>query len=330
MPRLHRLDFRNALHTVRIQGREGTCIFFDSSAVNNSRNSTPHVRQFEQWLGDSCTDCSCLLHAYNVEPNRAAWVLQTTGVPLAAVMLRLGAQYSRYLHAQGLLPEHNSPFARRYESRVLAPEYLPHAVRRVHLSPVLAGLCQRATHYPFSSAQTYLGGPALVSVDMSAVYAVLERRGFVGLRGYREFMDLPETPYVARLFDNGSPLDARIVGGPLFVKQARDRASHPAVPPTREQLISAVTNLIHMTPAEISSATRMGVLARSLVAWHGLRAGAASLAEIGSWFGVSGATLGQGIRYHRRLTPGLFEQLDLSTLEHRSGTRMARESDEGL
>jgi len=191
----------------------------------------------------------------------------------------VGAQYSRYLHAQGLLPEHNSPFARRYESRVLAPEYLPHAVRRVHLSPVLAGLCQRATHYPFSSAQTYLGGPALVSVDMSAVYAVLERRGFVGLRDIENSWTF-RNPLCRETFDNGSPLDARIVGRPLFVKQAHDRAAHPAVPPTREELISAVTKLIHMTPAEISSATRMGVLARSLVAWHGLRAGAASLAKL--------------------------------------------------
>jgi len=85
------------LHTVRIQGREGTCIFFDSSAVNNSRNSTPHVRQFEQWLGDSCTDCSCLLHAYNVD-RIAQLGAANDGRTLAAVMLSWVRSTRVYLH----------------------------------------------------------------------------------------------------------------------------------------------------------------------------------------------------------------------------------------
>jgi hypothetical protein len=265
-----------------------------------------------------------------VEPNAAAWVLQTAGMPLSAFMLRLAGQYSRYLHSQQRVPDTINPFARRYESKVLAPEYVPHAVRRVHASPRLAGLCMRPADYPFSSAQAYLDRPAQVAVDLSAVREALERRGLFGLQGYREFMDLPETPYVANLFERGSVLDARIVGTPLFVRQALDRAKHPPSPPTREQLIAAVAQLIRQAPAEIFTATHAGVLGRSLVAWYGLRAGTASLAEIGSWFDVSGATLGQGIRHHRRLAPELFDRLSVPELEHRSGTGLAREADAEL
>ena len=333
MPRVQRLDLRNELHIVRIHGRDGAYIIFDPSVLvglpeNSLAVNAPHVRQFVQLLGETCAVCGCILHAYSVEPNSAAWIVRTAGLPLAALMLRLGGQYSRYLHSRQLVPENINPFARRYESKVLAPEYLPHAIRRVHRSPSLAGLCQRPAGYPFSSAQAYLGRPTSVPLDLTAVHEVLERRGLSGLRGYREFMDQPETLYVANLFENGSALDARIVGTPLFVRQAHDRAAHRPAPPTREQLIAAVAKLMDKAPAAVLWQAHVGALSRALVAWYGLRAGTASLAEIGAWFGVRGATLGQGIRHYRQLAPRLFQQLGISELDYQSGTRFTREYDE--
>jgi len=61
--------------------------------------------------------------------------------------------------------------------------------------------------------------------------------------------------------------------------------------------------------------THVGVLGRALVAWYGLRKGAATLTQIGRWFSVTSATLGQGIRRHRGVTPDLFNLPILPGLE---------------
>jgi hypothetical protein len=151
-----------------------------------------------------------------------------------------------------------------------------------------------------------MGEIAHVPITTAALKTELEVKGHHGLRGYREFMDLDETPYVASLLSHGSPLDSRIVGDKVFVQRARYMAAHSAVLPTREQLIAGVARLLNVTPTDIHSATHVGVLGRALVAWYGLRSGAATLTEMGRWFSVTGATLGQAMHYHRGTSPELF------------------------
>jgi hypothetical protein len=160
-----------------------------------------------------------------------------------------------------------------------------------------------------------MGEIAHLPIITAALTTELEVKGHHGLRGYREFMDLDETPYVANLLSHGSPLDSRIVGDKVFVQKARLMAAHPAAVPTRDQLVAAVAQLIDVTPTDIYSATHVGVLGRALVAWYGLRSGAATLTEMGRWFSVTVATLGQAIRHHRSVTPDLFNLAILPSLE---------------
>jgi hypothetical protein len=169
--------------------------------------------------------------------------------------------------------------------------------------------------YPFSSERAYTGEFARIPITMSDLRAALELKGLFGSRGYREFMDQDETPYVTNLLSHGSSLDSRIVGDRVFVQKARDMAAHPAAPPTREQLVAGVARLLNVMPADIFSATQVGVLGRSLVAWYGVRTGAATLTEMARWFSVTAATLGQGIRHHRSVTPALFDLAALPGLE---------------
>src|SRR6266481_2584923 len=51
------------------------------------------------------------------------------------------------------------------------------------------------------------------------------------------------------------------------------RAAHPAASPAPEQIIAAVARLRNRPPADIYSATPVGVRGRALVAWYGLRSG---------------------------------------------------------
>jgi putative transposase len=309
MPRLERLEFKDAIHYVRVRGRTGADIFFDPHTFRRfpkaPRQYAPHVQRFELLLAAACEECGTILHGYCLEPNSGILVLQTTGISLQAFMQRLSNRYSRYLRAGGFV-EGRGVFGARYDSKVVAPEYLPHVVRRAHRSPILAGLCRRRLDYPFSSERAYMGELALIPIATGALLTELEGKGHHGLRGYRDFMDQDETPYVANLLSNGSPLDSRVVGDKVFVQKARYAAAHPAALPTRDQIIESVAHLMNISPSDIYSATHIGVVARALVAWYGLRSGAATLSEMGRWFSVTGATLGQAMRHHRVDSPHLF------------------------
>jgi hypothetical protein len=160
-----------------------------------------------------------------------------------------------------------------------------------------------------------VGVRAPVRLETDAVWRALERRGMFGLRGYRDFMEKAETPHVAELFDQGSPLDARVVGGNLFVAQVRDAAAHPPSPVTKDQLLAGVEKLLGAEPGALPAAGHQAVLGRALVAWYALRVGIASLREVGTWFGVSGATLGKGIRRYRGVSPELFARKTLRGIQ---------------
>jgi putative transposase len=321
MPRRERLDFKDAIHYASVHGRAGADIFFNPRRFRQipqaRREDAPGVLRFESLLGETCQECGTLLYAYCVEPNSATLVLRTTGLPLKAFMQQLCGGYSRYLHTDGLM-EGNSAFRARYDAKVVAPEYLRHAVRRAHRSPVVSGLCNRPVDYPFSSERAYLGEAAALPLDMSGVQDSMKLRGFSGVRGYREFMDKDETPFVAKLLSKGSPLDARIAGDDVFVQKARLSAAHPPEPPTRDQLVDSVARLLDKTPDDILSATHVGALGRALVAWYGRRMGAATLTEMGRWFSVTGSTLAQGIRHHRSVSPELFSLAALPGFETRT------------
>ncbi len=309
MPRHERLNFRDAIHYAQVRGRNGSDIFFDPHTLRRfpqaPRQYAPHALRFELLLAEACTECGTILHGYCLEPNSGILVLQTAGASLQALMQRLLNRYSRYRRAAGFVGGRRV-FGARYGSKVVAPEYLPHVVRRAHRSPVLAGLCRRRLDYPFSSERAYMGESAQIPITTAALMTELEVKGHHGPRGYREFMDQDETPYLANLLSRGSPLDSRVIGDKVFAQKARHMAAHPAASPTPEQIIAAVARLLNRTPADIYSATPVGVLGRALVAWYGLRSGAATLTETGRWFSISGATLGQAIRHHRKVKPEIF------------------------
>jgi len=325
MPRPHRLDFQGAIHYVRVRGRAESNIFFEPALLARHPkdwwNNAPHVRKFLELLNEPLAECGAQLYAYSVEPNVASLLVQTLGAPVHRFMQRVCGSFSRHWHAAGThAGEKRGAFAQRYESQVIAPEYVPHAVRRVHAAPYAAGLRWPSMSYPFSSERAYVGGRASSLLHGGVVEEALEEKGFVGPNGYREFTALPESAYVVRLFETGSPEDARIVGNRTFVMQARDRAAHPAPTPTREQLIAGVAASLHIAPAEMFGATHRGVLGRSLVAWYGLRTRAATLAEMARWFSVSAATLGRGFRYYRRRAPEYFASRALPGWDFRAGT----------
>lgn len=318
MSRPHRLDFQGAIHNVHVRGREGLNIFFDAGVLASTTDrwqSSPHVRRFLQLLDQCCSECGTEMFGYCIEPNECSLLLRTQGAPLDACMRRLGGRYSRYLHHEQVVPTSLCAFGARYEAKVVAPEYLLHALRRLHAHPLRTGLARRAIDYPFSSSRTYLGERARARLEMNPLWKALELKGLPGLRGYRQFMERTESDFVVRLFEKGSSIDARVVGSNTFVQQARLAAGHPPAPVSREQLIAAVAALLGARKEELFDANHQAVMGRALVASYALRLGVGSLREVGSWFEVSGTALGKGIRYYRRVAPELFARQTLPGIE---------------
>jgi putative transposase len=309
MPRLGRLEFKGANYWVQLNGWTGDPIFFNAGVsdhpLKDNDRSVSHVVEFERLLARIGAECATQFIAYCFLSNQCHLVLRTDGAPLHSFIQRLCSQFSRYLRTH-ISTSPGKVFGSRYQCKVVAPEYLPHAARRVHRVPFddIAG--DRVFHYPFSSARAYLGVEAPLPLERSALMNPLAAKGHSGTRGYREFMNLQDSPYIAGLFHRGSPLDGRVVGGKLFVSQARTMASHPSRSPSKDELIDAVVRQLKVTRTEIHSHSAMGSLGRSLVAWYGLRSGAATLTEMGRWFGITGATLGQTMHHHRLIYPSFF------------------------
>ena len=97
--------------------------------------------------------------------------------------------------------------------------------------------------------------------------------------------------------------------------QVRNAAGHRSEAVTRDQLLAGVAKLLGTAPQAFSTADHLAVLGRALVAWYALRAGTASLREVGTWFDVSGATLGKGIRHYRDVSPELFARKTLPGIQ---------------
>lgn len=295
--RLH--DFQGATHLVRVRGRPGDHIFFNADILR-SRAEVPRkpseLLHFECLAWEIFGECGALVHGFSLEPDRGTWVLQTMGSPLEAIMRRVCGEHSRYLHHHRGIPKGRPAFPARYEAKVISPAYLAHAVRRVHRSPMEAGLSTHYAFYPFSSDRNYRGEVPTFPLTTADVWRSLARRGHLGVRGYAKFMEQDETPYVCGLFKHGSPEDARIVGDRLYAAKVRSWAKQARAVPSSEQLVETVARILGKTSDDIRSPTHMGVLGRALVAWYATRTGAASLTEVGEWFSISGAALHAAIR----------------------------------
>ena len=298
-----RLDFPGAIHLIVMHGRADAAIFFNPDLIQgrsaNPYEHAPAVRQFEALLTQAHEEYDALIHAYAVLPNTAMIVLQTSNAPLEWIMHDMRGQYACQVGLSGGSRKGESIFQGRYSSKVIAPMYFPHAVRRVHQAPAVAGLCSRID-YPFSSDAAYRRRQFPQWLNKQTLYQSL------GRRDYGTFMDEKDTPHIQKLFTHGWPRAHSIVGNFDFVKLAESLAGAPRHHPSREQLIDVAAGILKVSGDVVRSKTHVGALARGLVASYALRTGAATRVEVGRWFGLTGSAVTHAIRYHRGTSPHYF------------------------
>lgn len=299
MPRRVRLEFQGATHWVRLIAEK-------RHARSSGWIAAAEGKSIEQALSQACMECGANLHAYYIGEGRMAFLAHTRGSSMSSLMQRLSSRYYHLLRASAH-PTDEKLANRRYDSKVVAPDYAPYVVRRIHNIPVISGLCAQRIDYPFSSERAYLGEASRVTLDMAPLMNALEQRGYFGLRGYRQFMAKNDTPRVAELLTRGAAADPRIIGDPEFVQLAlRAAATRTNSSSSLDGLVLTVSELMGQPPSIVRSRTRLGTLARALVAWYGVRQGVSSLAATARAFGVTTAALGQAMRRHRAASARLF------------------------
>ena len=308
MPRAPRCEFPGAIHLVSLTGYSGGQVFYDpgvlSSFPDNPRVHTPQANQFEAILWQTCDQYNALVHAYRLDSNAAFTVLQTLGAPLGWIVHDVLARYSMHLIQRHRVPKGQKPFPLRYKAQLVQPAKLPYAVRYVQRITYASDGRRRAINHPFSSHLIYCGRkPRPQTFVTSPTLKALANIGYFGTTAYFDFMARSDSPVIADM------LSRRVVGEQHFARFVREQTCKRQQTLSADDILLAVTETVLHTEANVAcSSSHLGALARALVAWYAMRTGAARIASVARWFGVSSSDLRYLIHRHREINPQYFSK----------------------
>ena len=142
----------------------------------------------------------------------------------------------------------------------------------------------------------------------SEVLEALGQRDRDVARAYRTLMNEPPNARIIALFEHGSRMDSRVVGGFGFLSVIERKSVGRGTSSSPAEIIVAVCRWQNVTPCQLlsRSISRHGVLVRSLVACHMLSLGGTNLAKLARQFGIQRWTLRSAIERHRKRRPDLF------------------------
>lgn len=303
-----RCELRCAIHLVTAAGYSGGHVFYDPQLFKrfpeNPRRHAPDAEYLERLLWDTCEQYDARVHGYIIEPNVVLAVIQTLRAPLRWIMHDVLARYAMHLVEHNRTPAGIRPFPRRYKEQIVQPSKLPYAVRYVQRRANTGDQTHRAVNHPFSSSLIYCGRrPRPTCFVVSGTRERLRNLGHVGTAAYFEFMAHSDSPAIADL------LSRPVVGEREFVESVRAGCSETPYGPCADEILQEVAScLLHTDPSIVCSSTHQGALARALVAWYAMRTGAAQIATVSRWFGVTSSNLRYLIREHRRKSPHYFSR----------------------
>jgi hypothetical protein len=109
-------------------------------------------------------------------------------------------------------------------------------------------------------------------------------------------------------FQLASAVDPRVLGDAGFIRSLPRNAGLYRTSLTLDQIIDAVCTMLGLERGDVlsKSGKRDLVLARSLIAWHAMQRGVATLSEASRRVGRDPSTVSTGIERNRRLRPKLF------------------------
>jgi REP element-mobilizing transposase RayT len=251
MARPLRIEFPDAWYHVMNRGAGYRSIF----------NEDPHRSMFLELLGELDRMFRVETHAYCLMDNHYHLLVHTPEGNLQRAMRHLNGvytqRYNRLQKTDGAL------FRGRYQAILIEPDaYLLNVSRYIHLNPVVAGLAERASDYPWSSYNAYAGHAAapewLHSRFILAMIGQSRRR-----QRYRSFVEAGMDEETANFF--GTSKRNPILGSDAFRERlVSNLEDNPEIPemrravaiPTLSQIVTTVAERFSVSEETITRGAR--------------------------------------------------------------------------
>jgi putative transposase len=213
MPRSARLTVPGLPHHVTHRGNHRQSVFF----------SDRDHRLYLRYLAAACAATGTSVWGWCLMPNHVHLVLvPSVESGLSAVLHRTQGRYTRAINAREKWD--GQLWQGRFASFVMDERHLLACARYVDLNPVRAGLVERASDWPWSSARAHLGGPPDPLTDPGPL---LER--WPDWRSILEAGDDPRSLEAIRERErSGRPL-----GSKAFIARLAKAAGRELEPPRR-------------------------------------------------------------------------------------------------
>ncbi|OPL17584.1 MAG: hypothetical protein AVO35_09135 [Candidatus Aegiribacteria sp. MLS_C] len=196
MPRIHRIDWKNALHHVMARGIEKSVIF----------RSEQDKESFADRLGNCVLETGVSVIAWCIMPNHIHILAITNDIPLSKFMQKLltghAVHFNKKYSRTGYL------FQNRYRSILVQSEgYMHKLVKYIHLNPVKANMVRSVNcldSYPWTSHIEIARPGKYPWQDRKRVLSEFGSDEASQLVAYNSFMRLEEYYQNDQMLENGN------------------------------------------------------------------------------------------------------------------------------
>lgn len=287
MARKPRIHFPGALYHVMFRGNAGQPVF--STDEDRSR--------FFLLLQEGTCRFGYRVHAFCLMDNHIHLALQVGQLPLAKGMQNLSFRYTRWMNVrQGRM---GHLFQGRYKAILVdADAYLLQLVRYLHYNPVRVGMVKTPADYCWSSHRAYLGEELLPWLTTGLVLAQFQATLEQARLAYLAFMAEGCAEGFRREFQCGNHA-GRILGDDRFAEKVLAEVEGESCQGVNvERLQELVLEEFDCTLDALGTRSQRHslALARAMMAWLAVQTGAATLTDVGGWFGRDVVTMSAAVR----------------------------------
>ena len=287
MARKPRIHFPGAVYHVIFRGNAGQPVF-----------STDEDRtRFFLLLQEGTCRFGYRVHGFCLMHNHIHMALQVGQVPLSIGMQNLAFRFTRWMNLR--LGRTGHLFQGRYKAILVdADAYLLQLVRYLHYNPVRVGLVMMPADYCWSSHRAYLGEERLPWLTTELVLAQFQPSLAQARVAYTAFMSAGREEGFRKEFQNGSHAN-RLLGDDRFAENVLTQVEgvfYPSVDVERLQELVLEEFDCTLDALGTRSQRHSLALARAMMGWLAVQSGAATLTDVGGWFGRDVVTMSAAVR----------------------------------
>ena len=287
MARKPRIHYPGALYHVILRGNAGQTVF--SSDADRNR--------LLLLLQEGTCRFGYQVHAFCLMTNHIHLVLQAGDMPLSKGMQNLAFRFTRWVNFHERRTGHL--FQGRYKAILVDTDsYLLELVRYLHFNPVRAAMVATPSDYCWSSHRCYRGEEQIPWLTTDLALAQFHDCSTTSRNAYDAFMADGAGEKQRKEFHSGSH-EGRILGDDRFAGEVLAQTGNIVRTFVKVDLLkSAVLQEFGCTMVDLGTRHQKQSLAtaRAVMGLLAAQTGAATLTEVGKWFGRDVVTMSAAVR----------------------------------